>query len=167
MKLSHPALGIVLLATACAPTGDFPSLAKRPFEAGQAQTAPPAPPPIAVTISDPAALARVATALERVRGSVSPFEAGLAKAVTAVAAASGATTGSERWIEGQMAASRVEPLLEPASAALADIDAELRIVLLNPASADRAAIEAALAEASETVRTQADAVSNLVARLSR
>lgn len=164
LRVSSPMLALCLAA--CAAPGEYPSLARRPIETTFNQS-PPAAPPAPAGVSDAAALARVAASLDAVRKSEAPFEAALAEARPAVAAASGAAEGSERWIEGQVAASRVEPLLAPATTALADLEEELRRAMTTPDSGDRAAIEAAIVEASAIVARQAEAARALTARLDR
>jgi hypothetical protein len=138
------------ILSACAASEGYPSLAKRPIElTNRAPSAPPtAPPPAAI---DPALAARVTASLDKARASQAPFAAALAKAKPAVDGASGSEAGSERWIAGQMAASSVEPLREPAAAALSDLEEELRLATGTP---ERAAIEAAIVEASEIVTEQ-------------
>ena len=150
-------LSIALLAflAGCMPQGDFPSLAKRPIESTYNQ--PPAVRAAEPAASDPAALARVQSALESARNSVAPFAAAIAEARPLVAASQDAPEGSERWIEGQIAASRIDPLLDPATTALADLEQELRKAMTTPGSADREAVEIAIAETSAIVTRQAEA----------
>lgn len=162
--LRYACLALVALPlAACGDRGEFPSLAKRPIEVSANQ--PPPAPVASPGVSDPAALARVSAALEIVRRSVAPFDQALAAARPAVAAAVSAEQGSERWIEGQLAASRLEPLLVPATTALADLEEELRLAMTKLNSADRPAIEAALVEASTIVARQAEAARELTDRL--
>lgn len=158
-------IALLLALTACMPQGEFPSLAKRPIETTFNQ--PPAPPPAPTAPPDSAALAHVNAALKTARDSVGPFNTAIEQLRPAIASAAGAPEGSDRWIDGQVAASRIEPLLVPATAALADIEDELRKVMTTPGSPDRRAIEAAIAEASEIVARQAEAAAKLTERLDR
>jgi hypothetical protein len=110
-------IALVVLSSGCAVAGDYPSLAKRPFET--ASPPPAASPPAAITASDPALLARVSAELQKARDSVSAFDEQLGKSRPQIAA--GAAQGSEAWITSQVAASRLEPLLAPAANAAASI----------------------------------------------
>jgi hypothetical protein len=109
---------------------------------------------------------RIRSAVDRARASEAPFAAAVAKARPDVAAATGAAAGSERWIAGQIAASSVEPLREPAAAALSDLEQELRLVAQQPVSADRTAVEAAIAEVSAIAARQQQEASALSEQLS-
>jgi hypothetical protein len=106
-------------------------------------------------------------ALDQARSSTAAFNAQLGKSRVTVNAASGATAASEAWIEGQMAASRLEPLLSPASTAASAIAEEYRALMLLPPSPDRVPVEAALAEATAIADAQAQQVAELTAKLSR
>lgn len=101
-RLLAPVAALTLLA-ACSTTGDgpYPSLAPRPQEKlGFAE--PEAPPPVAVT-AEPALDARIAAiTADRARASAA-FETSLTAARRAVAAARGAKTGSDAWLDAQTA----------------------------------------------------------------
>lgn len=165
MRLSLPAcLVAAALLSGCAAEGTYPSLAKRPFETGGAAPPPPSPPP--ATPSDEALLARVASALKDAQAGVPAFEAALGPARDSARRASGAAEGSEPWIAGQMAVSRLERTLEPAQAALSQLDEERRLVQQNPTSPDLPAIQAAIDEVQAIEERQSAAVKELLAMLS-
>jgi hypothetical protein len=134
---------ILLVASAslvaCAASGTYPSLAKRPFETGQPAPSTPPPP---LPRADPALRQRAADQVRQAQESVSDFEKALAPAQTAVRSAG--AESSESWIEAQMAISRLERTLSPARDALAVLDEERRLAIAGDAE-DLAAIEAAVA----------------------
>ncbi len=154
-----------LVLAGCAAAGDFPSLAKRPFEKTP-EIAKPVDPPAAAP-SNPELLARVATHLAAARASQAPFDLQMSKSRAQVAVASGAGEGSERWIEGQIGASRLEPLLAPASNAAAAIADEYRALMLTPLPTDLPVVEAAYVEATAIAERQAQASAALTAQLNR
>ena len=155
-------LTILLATSGCAATGDFPSLAKRPFEDGTAVAAP-APPPLEA--SDAARLSRIARAVSLASGGRSAFETGYDEAQRAVAASGG--TGSESWINAQLAISRLEPLREPAQTALANIADEQRKLATGAASSDEQAVAEAFAQVESIRNDQADKSDRLLARITR
>lgn len=117
------ALSFALLATACASTGDYPSLAQRPvervggsFPADNAQTAP-APPaaPSADLIARLAELQRDAASLHAQFVAATP-------AATRLARAAGGT-GSDSWAAAQVALADLDSLRSRAAVSLAELDA--------------------------------------------
>ncbi len=164
MKVIFSVASFAILA-GCAATGEYPLLAKRPFET--ATTSPPTAAEPSLTPSNPELLARVSAQLAAARASAAPFDEQLSKSQAQVIGAAGAAEGSERWIEGQLGASRLEPLLAAAANAAAVIGDEYRAQMLLPPSADLAAVEAAFVEATAVADRQARASAELTARLSR
>lgn len=162
MRLILP-MALLTLASGCTATGDYPSLAKRPFET--ATQIPAAPPPVAATPSDPAILARVSVELQKARASVPAFEEQLSKSRAQVLG--GAVQGSESWITSQVAASRLEPLLAPAANAAASIGDEYRALMLLPTGSDLVFVEAALIEATAIADRQSEASAQLTAQINR
>lgn len=150
--------------SACAAEGTYPSLAKRPFETGG--TVPPPPPAPPTAPSDQALLARVASAVKDAKDGGPAFENALGAAKDAVKRASGTAEGSEPWIAGQMAVSRLERTLEPAQSALSSLDEERRLVQQNPNSPDLPAIQAAIDDVQAIEDRQSASVKELVAMLS-
>ena len=163
MMKRFPVILIPVLMAGCAAPGDYPSLAKRPFEKPPAN--PSTPPPETAVPSDPALLARIAEALKQATGGVADFEAALPAARDAAQRGSAATEGSDPWIEAQMAVSLLERTLEPARNALAALDDERRILEQRPGSPDLAAIEAAIAQVEDIDTRQTASVRALLALL--
>ena len=148
------------LLSGCAAKGEFPSLLPRAFERPASATAPMAP-PVALTPSDSARLARLNASVREAEASMAGFDAALAPARQAVAG-NGGGQGSESWIAAQMAVSRLERTRADAESALAEIDTEKRLLLLGPASEDQAALDAAWTRASAINTAQASAVRALL-----
>jgi hypothetical protein len=149
------------LLTACADAGTYPSLAKRPFEAGQPA---PLPPSMPALLPDSALRKRVADQLRKAEAGVSDFKEALAPAQTAARAAG--AENSESWIEAQMAVSRLERTLSPARDALAALDDERRLAISdNPE--DRAAIEAAIATVESIDARQSAEIEKLAEAINR
>ncbi len=154
---------LALSVSACAARGAYPSLAPRPIELQNGQANSPAPP--APTATDPARVARISAIVARAEGNGSAFSSARAEAERSVAA-SGAR-GSESWIAAQMAVSRLERTREATQEALAELDGEKRRILSGPASADQAALDAAIARVMAIETAQADAARSLLARIGR
>ena len=157
MKSAFLPLLPALLLASCAAPGTYPSLAPRPYEKAAPQTAPPAPP----AVSDAGLIAQVDGAVARAEAGQGAFDAALALADKAVAA-SDRRRGSESWIAAQMSISRLERTREPIQVALADLDAIMRGLLLGPPSADRAAVEAAMAKMGTMDAAQLNALQRLI-----
>jgi hypothetical protein len=162
MILRLSCLALFLASSGCAGSGDFPSLAKRPFEDGTAVAAPAVVP---LEASDAARLSRIARALSLANGGRSAFETEYDAAQRAVAASGSA--GSESWINAQLAISRLEPLREPAQTALANIIDEQRKLATGAASSDANAVAAAVAQIESIRNDQADKSDRLLARITR
>jgi hypothetical protein len=157
-------LATLLALSACATTGDYPSLAKRSFETVAAE--PPAPPPAPIIPADASLQTRIAAALTLAQNGAGAFAAALADANSKANVALGAA--SESWIAAQLSLSRAERTLEPAANALANLDSEkTKLMLASPASPDMAALDAAIGQVAEINATQSEALSRLGARLSR
>ncbi|HEV2747767.1 MAG TPA: hypothetical protein VGW34_10780, partial [Allosphingosinicella sp.] len=106
-----PFLAVIAAAwlAGCAAEGPFPSLAPRAVE--QEPAAEPPAPAAALTPSDPATAARIAELARAARDGHGRFEAALAAARPATARAG--ATGSESWIEAQLAVSRAQAARTP------------------------------------------------------
>jgi hypothetical protein len=158
------AISILLALSACAASGDYPSLAKRSFESAAAD--PPASQPLPAIPNDSSLQTRIAASLALAKSGASAFAAALADADSKASAASG--LASESWIAAQLSLSRVERTLEPATTALANLDSEKRLLMLAaPASPDIEALDAAIGQIAEINAAQREALSRLGARLSR
>ena len=163
----YAALSIPLLVTlsACVASGDYPSLARRTFETAAPEAV---PAPLPVIAADAPLLARIATARTLAAGGKASFEAALSKAQSDVNAAAGTARASERWIAAQLSLSRVEPLLEPAATALANLDAEKRDLMMSaPNAPELAALDEAIAIVAPLATSQRAALVAAGARLSR
>lgn len=112
-----------LLATACSlPEGEFPSLAKRPYESAEPVTEPPAEPE-ALSTSLPDSLRSELDALVAQHlAAEAAFRAGLPAARQAAQSGAASPPGSEGWVVAQMELSRLEKLRADSLAALAGID---------------------------------------------
>ncbi len=112
----------VLLVTACASTGDFPSLAVRDSErvTGTLE-APPAPtytpPPLST-----ATVTTLGELAERVRSAHQRFLAEAATARATVARGAGSSAGTDTWSDAQVAIAGLQAIRSDAMIALADID---------------------------------------------
>lgn len=149
----------------CVSSGAYPSLARRSFET-VAPDAPPAPPPAA--LANAPLLERIAAGQTLAAGGKAGFEAAMARARSDVNAAIGSAPASERWIAAQLSLSRVEPLLAPAATALANLDAEKRVLLMTaPNAGERPMLDEAIATVAALATGQRAALVAAEARLSR
>ncbi len=153
-----------LMLGGCANQGDFPTLAPRAIEQRPAEAATPAVPPVAA-VSNPATLARVQAAVAKAQAGVPAFNEALATARTAAGRAGG--YASDGWVTAQVAIARLERTREPTQVALIDLTEEQRVVLFGPPSADRGAVEAAMAEVSRIDAGQSAAMNALLASVKR
>ena len=111
-----------LLASGCAggPEGEFPSLAKRPYEDQAPITAPEA---IPAPSSLPAALSRQVTALaSRTQNANSAFNALLPATRNTAQAARGSAQSSAGWVNAHIALSRLDRTRADGVAALSEMD---------------------------------------------
>ncbi len=117
-------LGFLLALTACsAPSGQFPSLERRPFETQAPPTETLTPAPAAPTAL-PAALAVKASALAaRHKAANASFAESLATMRGTAANAAGAAPGSESWVNAHLQLSRVDKARADSVAALGELDA--------------------------------------------
>lgn len=140
-NLSPLLLSPILLAAGCmADQGSFPSLAPRPIEQIDLSAEPSAA-PAAAQAQDPAQASFVAGLLAQAEEGERGFAAAVAEAEPAIRAAAGAASGSERWIEAQIALSRIQAARAPLADALRALD-ERRLGSSDPA------LEAAFARIS-------------------
>ncbi len=125
----------LLLLSACAGevAGEVPSLTKRPYELSPEQVAALANAPLdgagdnglrdgPAPALPPATEAAMEAALADHRAGQSAFARDLAPARSAIAAARGATVGSENWVVAQMALTRLDSARAPSMAALGALD---------------------------------------------
>lgn len=157
------AILVPALLSACAASGPYPSLAKRPFERPPVAT--PEAPPAPLPASDPALLGRIADALKQAKDGVPGFEAALPVARTAAERAWGAAQESDAWIDGQVMVTRLERTTGPARDALAALDDERRFLDQHPGSPDVVALQSAIAEVEAIDARQSEAIHALLALL--
>ena len=147
-NLSRPHLStilpVILLTSGCATTGDFPSLAKRPYETG--------------------GLEKIVAQAEAAQPA---FQAALAKAQGVARSATGAAPQSESWIAMQMEISNLERYRTPVREAMSDMDGEYRTASLAQKPADAVAIKDAMERVQAVDSLQADAVAALSGLISR
>lgn len=125
-QLLHACIYTALISgavTGCAspPDGDFPSLAKRPFE-DQPLAAPPALPAAAPQQLPPALAADMAALEARVTKSAAAFDARLPATRSRANSARGATPNGESWLAAHTQLSRLDKTRADGVAALAEID---------------------------------------------
>lgn len=112
-----------LLLSGCAtPAGQFPSLARRPFEKA-VDFVPPAPPQTPVETRLPDGLAAQMDSLKmRHNIASSAFAALLPSVQSAVDAAAGSPIGGEGWVNAHLMVSRLDKSRGDSAAALAQLD---------------------------------------------
>lgn len=166
MKFLLP-LTLFVIVSACAPKGEYPSLAHRPIEAKAADLlGAPQRPAEQAPPSDPARLTAIATARQAALDAQPRFEAALAQAQKLAATAGPAQ--SESWIAAEIELSAAERAREPVKTALADLDATLRQVMLeSPTSPDLAAVQQAIRDVEALDARQEVAIQSVASRLTR
>jgi hypothetical protein len=158
-------LPLILLTSACATTGDFPSLAKRPYESG-GQSSPVAEAPTPAS-ADPSLLTRLEKIVGQAEAAQPAFQSALAKAQIVARSAAGAAPQSESWIAMQMEISNLERYRTPVREAMSDMDGEYRTASMAQKPADAAAIKGAMERVRAVDDVQADAVATLSGLISR
>ena len=139
------AASLILLAGCTHRAEGYPPLTPRPAEANLEQAmGEPKTDPVAIAASTPATADTIAALLGKARAAEAPFAAAAAAAWPEVSRARGAARGTENWVAAQMAISRVETLRAPVKAALSDLDAQRRLILLAAPSQDQALVEEAV-----------------------
>lgn len=162
MNARFPALFLLFSLSACASRGDFPSLSPRPFETRTVVA--PAPPP-EIAPSNAATASRIAASVAKAEAGQAAFDTALSSARKLVGVSS-RQVGSESWIAAQMAVSRLERTREPVQSALAELDGEIKALLMGPPSTDRTALEEALARVGALDQAQQQAIAPLLSALS-
>jgi hypothetical protein len=167
MKTALIALLASLALTGCANrTEGYPSLAPREVEK-KSVSAMEEPVPTAPVLapSNPARLARLDTLVRAANNGNMRFNQALSAGRGAVVRANGAAPGSDAWISGQMALSRMEAARASVGEALAGLDDERRMILGEGPSQDDEAITRAAAEIEAIDKAQDSALRNLSAGL--
>ncbi len=134
--------------------GDFPSLAKRPYEVGAAIAAP-VPDPLPPVSTLPAPLREaVNQALSKSSQAHEKFLKNLGGVRSRVNAARGSSISSEAWVVAQMNLAALEMMRSPSVTALADVDS-LYLERLNAEFEDEASGGAAvIGEKREQIQAQ-------------
>lgn len=156
--------GSGLLLGACSlPEGEFPSLAKRPYETGAPIGELPTEPEILSTSLPDSLRAQLDALLARHAAAEAAFRSALPAARQAVQSGAGAAAGSESWVIAQMEVSRAEQKRTDSLAALAETD------LLVAAERDRGAdagLIALMAPYQEKIRREVEAQTAIIVALS-
>ncbi|MGZ8997427.1 MAG: hypothetical protein ACXW2T_01090 [Allosphingosinicella sp.] len=153
----------LLLASACAPGGPYPSLAPRPIEKAMADSE---EVPAQTEAPDDAGLpARIEALAAQARRGDAEYRAVLPEAREAAAKAG--PSGSDSWIVAQQALSRLEAARSTTGSALADLDAlamaEASARPLSPA--DRERLNSATRDAEALAERQRSEIAKLQARI--
>ncbi|HEY9091302.1 hypothetical protein [Parasphingorhabdus sp.] len=156
MKLSVllvPVLGLSLSACAMQ-SGDFPSLAKRPYEDDPAiEEMVPTPAPEITAL--PADLGNaVSAAIRQSNMAHQAFLGSLPSARQRVLAAQGAAPSSESWVVAQMELSSLEMDRSPSVSALADMDLLYRQRLSDEVEGAQPGGAALVAESRDKIESQ-------------
>jgi hypothetical protein len=115
---------VIALSGCKAVEGDFPSLAKRPFESTNPNAPPLVVPETPIAESLPADMALVVANLVQRHQKAQDQYVGMLAAVQGQAArAAGSAMGSEAWINAHLAVSRLDSARADSVAALAEMDA--------------------------------------------
>lgn len=125
MKLRTPTLAclpVMLLLSACATPGDFPSLDIRESERVTGTMAAPDDTAFTPAPATPATLADLDALAARIRTAHQRFVAASDEAGTIARRAAGSGAGSEAWSVAQVAIANLESIRSDAMIALADID---------------------------------------------
>lgn len=125
-----------LLAGGCSlPQGDFPSLAKRPYESSDPIAEPPAEPAQLSTSLTDEVQGRLSALESRHSIADAAFLKALPSARAVAKAAAGAPTGSESWVDAHLQVTRLEKTRADSMAALSDIDQMIAAERLRGADA--------------------------------
>lgn len=157
---------LILSLSGCAGAGNYPTLNPRPIETKAAGLlSEPSVPDAPLAPASPEAQSKIAAALRMAQDGAAAFDAAL-PAARAVADAAGAS-GSESWINAQMAVSALEQHRGPVKSALADLDDLLRKTLSGPPSEDLARVQAAIRTVAVIDTQQEQTMADLLQRISR
>ena len=107
-KLTCLAVATSLLAACSTPEGDFPSLAKRPYETSDPIEEPSDSAPQVAAALPPAAAAQIADLEARHRAAQSAFEKMLPSVRAVATRSAGAATGSEAWANANVQLTRLD-----------------------------------------------------------
>lgn len=157
---------LILSLTGCAEAGIYPSLNPRPIEAkAEGLLAEPAAPEVTLAPATAETRSKIDAALRLAQGGVAAFDAALPRARSAAQAAG--ASGSESWINAQMAVSALEQHRGPVKSALADLEEVLRTTLSGPPGEDLARVQEAIRTVEAIDARQGAAMDALLRSISR
>jgi len=170
MQMKHLLVPLTMISlSACSmQEGNFPSLAKRPFEDASTIVEPPAVPPVVSSLPGPLQAA-VDKAVTQSSTAHAEFLENLPGVQRRVNAAKGAAVSSESWVVAQMDLAALEIGRGPSVTALADIDAlyteRLNSEFESENSGGAAIIASKREQISAQVRRQQDEIDAMKAKL--
>jgi hypothetical protein len=157
---------LFLTLAGCAGAGNYPTLNPRPIETkAEGLLAEPATPVAPLAPASQDTQSKIDAALRRAREGVSAFDAALPSTRTTAGAAG--ASGSESWINAQMAVSALEQHRGPVKSALADLGDLLRKILSGPPSEDLALVQEAIRAVEALDTQQNNAMTGLLRSISR
>jgi hypothetical protein len=158
-------IGCSLLTGGCAmQQGDFPSLAKRPYESKD-PIADPVGQPATYSTSLPDSLRNQLNSIAaRHDAAEAAFRGALPVARQAAQSAAGSAMGSEGWVKAQMELSRLEKKRADSLAALAEID---RLVTSERDKGADVGLIGLMAPVQQRVQREADAQTAILEELTR
>lgn len=116
-------LGLTAFLTACAmPEGEFPSLARRPYEIDGPNSEPVIQQPAPPTVLPADLSAKVKALTERHSAADAGFSRGLPFVRRAAAGAAGSAPGSEKWVNAHLELSRLDNARADSVDALSELD---------------------------------------------
>lgn len=161
-----------LFLAGCASTDrPYPSLDRRPAERESGSMSPVAgatPAPEAPPVQTAGLAGQLDSLLTRAQAADREFRSVEPRAVRAVAAAAGASVGSENWSVAQVQLAQLESARSNAMIVLADLDAMLvaaKIAAVDAASADVAPIEATRNQVITLIAAEDDTLATLRGRV--
>lgn len=157
--------GFSLLLGACSlPEGEFPSLAKRPYESADPVAEPPAEPASLSTRLPDSLRTQLEALVARHNAAEAAFRAALPATRQAAQSAAGSATGSETWVVAQMEISRLEEKRSESLAALAEID---RLVTGERDKGADAGLTALMEPYQQAVQREVDEQTGILVDLAR
>ncbi|MCB2077048.1 MAG: hypothetical protein KDE55_05040 [Novosphingobium sp.] len=164
-------VALSLALSACASTGEYPSLARRDAERikGVAEPVEPDPAPLPIPTPPDAALeARLATLVNNARSAYGRFAANRARAERTISAASGAAMGSESFSVALIALGELDSARGQTMASLSDLDslyAAERTTNYLTDTGEALAIEQARQQVAEMLAEEDQVIEGLARRL--
>jgi hypothetical protein len=156
-------LGLTAFLAACAaPDGEFPSLAKRPYEIDGPNKSPEAVQPSAPVALPPDLAAKVDALSKRHESADAVFQKGLPAMRNIAAKAAGTAPGTESWVNAHLELSRLDKARADSVAALGEFDG-----LIADQSEHDSAYVALLVEAQQGIASEVAAQRTEIDSLSR